>query len=123
MRREGKPLPEGFDPLAPMTLSEVAQGGAEGIFSVKELIAQVLGPYFLWRFVIMPLPLAFINPAFYAIAVVNLLLSDILSNLHGYTVIVPNHAGDDLYRFNVGCKPKSPTFYLRAVTSSANFAT
>jgi len=123
MRRKGKPLPEGFDPQAPLTLQECIEGKAKGVFSMWELITKVIGPYFLCRFVLMPLPLAFINPAFYVNAVINLVLSDVVSNLHGFIVIVTNHAGSDLYRFETGCKPKSPTFYLRAITSSANFNT
>ena len=55
--------------------------------------------------------------------VCNLFLADILSNIHGFIVVVPNHAGNDLYRFQRSCRPKSPTFYLRAITSSVNFDT
>uniref|UniRef100_A0A7S4S721 Fatty acid desaturase domain-containing protein n=1 Tax=Alexandrium monilatum TaxID=311494 RepID=A0A7S4S721_9DINO len=123
LRRQGKPLPDGFDPQAPLTLSNLAAGKGKGIFSVWEFVRRVIGPYFLARFFLLPLPLALVNPAFFASAVVNLALADVLSNIHGFIVIVTNHAGSDLYRFQVGCKPKSPTFYLRAVTSSANFDT
>jgi len=47
----------------------------------------------------------------------------LVSNFHDFVVIATNHAGEDLYRFERGCKPKSPTFYLRAVVSSTNFHT
>lgn len=123
MRNKGIPLPEDFDPAAPLTLSSIMRGKAKGVFPVSELMMRVLGPYFLVRFVLLPLPLAFINPKYYVFALINLILADIAANIHGFIVVVPNHAGDDLYRFESSCKPKSPTFYLRAVTSSANFAT
>lgn len=123
MRRAGKPLPAGFDPQAPLTLGDLFAGKGKGVYSVEEFISRVIGPYILVRFLILPLPLAFVNPAFYLNGVCNLLLADVVSNIHSFIVIVTNHAGKDLYRFQVGCKPKSPTFYLRAITSSANFDT
>ena len=46
-----------------------------------------------------------------------------MDNLHAFLNIVTNHAGDDLYRFQAHCKPKSGTFYLRQVISSVNFRT
>jgi len=122
-RKQGKTLPEGFDPLAPLTIAGIANGKAKGLFSLEELMIKVMGPYFLWRFVLLPLPLWLLDPSFYLNACISLILADVLSNIHGFIVIVTNHAGSDLYRFESGCKPKSPTFYLRAVTSSANFTT
>ena len=53
----------------------------------------------------------------------SLLLADVLTNVHSFVVIVTNHAGDDLYRFDTPCKPKSAAFYLRQVISSARPAT
>jgi len=121
--RCGRPLPEGFDAKEPLTLGDIIKGEGSELFSLTEFMSKVIGPYILGRFVLMPLPLVLINPAFYVNAVVNLLLADIVSNIHGFIVIVPNHAGSDLYRFETSCKPRSPTFYLRQVTSSANFGT
>mmetsp|Transcript_37129 Transcript_37129/g.115341 ORF Transcript_37129/g.115341 Transcript_37129/m.115341 type:complete len:348 (-) Transcript_37129:13-1056(-) len=123
LRRQNKPLPEGFDPQAPLTFGDLLAGKAKGVYDAGEFVRRVVGPYFLFRFFVLPLPLALVNPAFYLNAVCNLVLADIVSNIHGFIVIVTNHAGNDLYRFQVGCKPKSPTFYLRAITSSANFDT
>lgn len=123
MRNKKIPLPAGFDPQAPITMDEIVMGKAKGVFSVWELFSKVIGPYFLFRFFILPAPLALINPAFYTSAVINLFAAELLANLHGFVVIVPNHSGSDLYRFARSCKPKSPTFYLRAIISSANFST
>lgn len=122
LRRAGKALPEGFDPLAPVTLGEMLEG-KRTIFSLRELVTRVIGPYFMVRFFMLPLPLLLLSPVFYLHAVGNLLLADVVSNVHAFIVIVTNHAGEDLYRFQVGCKPRSPTYYLRAVISSTNFPT
>ncbi|CAJ1336734.1 unnamed protein product [Effrenium voratum] len=123
MRNKGIPLPENFDPQKPLTLGDIVMGDAKGVFSLRELFTRVLGPFFIFRFFLLPAPLLLINPAFYLNGVINMMLADVLSNLHGFIVIVPNHAGEDLYRFQRSCKPKSPTFYLRAITSSVNFDT
>lgn len=125
LRRKGEPLPEGFDPSAPMTMNQVIKfaGSGKNVFKARDFFCNVLGPYFLMHFVVLPLPLALINPAFYWHAVANLLLADVLANFHSFVIVATNHCGNDLYRFEKGCKPKSPTFYLRAVISSTNFPT
>lgn len=56
-------------------------------------------------------------------AVTNLLLAEMLTNVHGFITIVTNHAGDDLYKFDDEVKPKSGSFYVRQIVSSANYAT
>jgi fatty acid desaturase len=88
----------------------------------KSLLGQVLLPYFIFRFLITPLPLLFLfgNDTYFN-AIVNLILAEILTNLHAFVVIAPNHAGSDLYRFNTHVAPKSATFYLRQVISSVDF--
>ena len=48
--------------------------------------------------------------------------AEILTNIHSFVVIVTNHAGDDLYRFDRHCTARSSTFYLRQIISSANFS-
>ncbi|KAH8053496.1 fatty acid desaturase [Aureococcus anophagefferens] len=50
----------------------------------------------------------------------NLFLAELMTNFHSFVVIATNHAGFDLYRFDKHCKPRSSTFYLRQVISSAN---
>jgi len=126
LRRSGQPLPEGFDPQRPFTLIDAVLGtfgGTPAPYSLLDLLLNVIGPYFLGRFVLLPLPLALLSPAFFWHACANLILAELLSNVHDFAVITTNHAGEDLYRFERGCKPRSPTFFLRAVVSSTNFAT
>eukprot|EP00438_Fugacium_kawagutii_P002315 Skav226074 [mRNA] locus=scaffold211:890715:896176:- [translate_table: standard] len=99
MRNKQIPLPEGFDPQKPLTLGDLAAGQGKGVLSLRELFMKVMGPYFVFRFFLLPLPLVFFGSAFYFHGVCNLFLADILSNIHGFIVVVPNHAGKDLYRF------------------------
>merc|ERR1719171_3292714 len=77
----------------------------------------------LFRFFALPLPLLALNRAFYWTAVANLFLADLVSNLHSFIIIATNHCGDDMYKFVNSCTPRSGTYYMRAVTSSANFRT
>merc|ERR1712216_774443 len=59
----------------------------------------------------------------YLTAPTNLVAAEILTNLHSFAIVVPNHAGQDVYRFETPVKVKSDEFYLRAVIGSANFRT
>ena len=82
-----------------------------------------MGPYLLLRFFMLPAPLLLFSRAFYWTAVANLALADALSNIHSFIIIATNHCGDDMYKFVNSCTPRSGTFYMRAITSSANFRT
>ena len=88
-----------------------------------DFMRSVMGPYLFIRFFLMPAPLLLFSRAFYWAAVINLALSDILSNIHSFIIIATNHCGDDMYKFDNSCKPRSGTFFMRAITSSANFRT
>jgi fatty acid desaturase len=94
-----------------------------GYLSVYEFFFHVIGPYFLVHFLLLPLPFMVFSKTMFWNAVYNLVLADVVTNIHSFIVIVTNHAGDDLYRFDTPCKPKSATFYLRQVISSVNFDT
>jgi hypothetical protein len=59
----------------------------------------------------------------FAHAIVNLILAELVTNVHSFVTIVTNHAGKDLYTFDDAVKPKTPSFYVRQVVGSANFVT
>lgn len=98
--------------------------------SAFELFTRILGPFFIYRFLIVPAPWLlvgyFMTPeaptAMFVNAVISLLISDFLCNIHTFIIVVPNHAGSDLYKFDTHCKPRSAMFFLRQVISSVNFA-
>ena len=52
-----------------------------------------------------------------ALALALALARELLTNAHAFVMIVTNHAGSDLYRFEAGCRFASGTFYLRQVIS------
>jgi len=91
--------------------------------SPTEFLLRIAGPMIAYNFIIIPLPVYFLlGYRCYCYALINLVLADIVTNIHGFIAIVTNHAGDDLYRFETDCRANTPTFFLRAVISSANFS-
>jgi fatty acid desaturase len=122
-RRRGEAQPG--DVTAPQTFDFAwfIGRGVNTHFSGTEFLVRVLGPFFVQRFVLFPLPiLAAMGWGPYRTALLNLWLAEICTNCHSFLVIATNHAGSDLYRFEKHCKPRSATFYLRQVVNSANFA-
>jgi len=92
-------------------------------FGFRDYMRRVMGPYLALRFFALPAPLLLLGPGFYRNAVLNMVLADVLSNIHSFIIIATNHCGKDLYKFEESVMPKSGSYYLRAVTSSANFPT
>merc|ERR1711865_915075 len=123
---DGKPIPE--DAHQPFTLPAalgLSDRGKAAKFDTSpvDFIKRVMGPYLLGRFFLLPAPLLLISRPFYLTAITNLALADLFSNIHSFIIIATNHCGDDMYKFEGSCTPRSGTFYMRAVTSSANFRT
>ncbi|EKX51409.1 hypothetical protein GUITHDRAFT_157186 [Guillardia theta CCMP2712] len=92
-------------------------------YSFMDLFKNVIGPYLILHFFVMPLPCLLISQQAYVNALISLALADVLTNIHSFIVIATNHAGSDLYKFDDGCKPNSATFFMRQVVSSTNFKT
>ena len=81
-------------------------------------------PFLVYQGLLLSLfvvPVAGWHAQAYRNAVLNLILADILSNIHSFICIVTNHAGQDMYRYRTHCAPNSAAFYVRAIVSSANF--
>ena len=51
----------------------------------------------------------------------NALLAEAITNFHSFLMIVPNHAGDDLYRFDGPVRHGQGEFYLRQIVGSVNY--
>ena len=92
-------------------------------FTKAEIFGRVLGPYFVRQFVLLPLlfGLTFGSGAYFN-SLISMVLAEVLTNIHSFIVVVPNHTGDDLYRFDRHCTARSATFFLRQIISSANFS-
>jgi fatty acid desaturase len=79
-------------------------------------------PYGIFRFALIPalfLPLGREAALF---VLINSVIAEILTNLHGFLVIVPNHTGDDIPKFNQRISDKGE-FFLRQITGSVNYRT
>lgn len=128
MRRKGVKIPANVNPAEEVTLKCVIMGHSKFFYSFSELMTVVLLPYLLFRFFITPLPLLALGrhlgygEALYMNAIKNLFLAELLTNAHGFLVVVTNHAGDDMYRFRKGCRPFSGSFFLRQVLASVDYS-
>jgi fatty acid desaturase len=96
-----------------------------------DFLARCMLPFVVGHFLLLPLPVVAAGAAagfpaatLMANAVTNLVIADVVSNIHSFIVIATNHAGSDLYRFERGpARVNSGTWFMRQVVSSANFRT
>lgn len=79
-------------------------------------------PYGLTTFGLIPALFLPLGPGAAASVLANSALAELLTNLHTFLIIVPNHAGDDVHRFE-GPNSDRPEFYVRQILGSANFET
>ncbi len=78
-------------------------------------------PNVAWRFALpIGLAVAFAPPSVAVAIAVNLLAAELLANAHGFGVVVPNHTGSDLYRFENPAASRGE-FLLRQVLGSCDF--
>ena len=77
-------------------------------------------PYFFRTFIVLPFPFLVLGRTYYIYALCNIVLAELLTNLHSFLMIVPNHAGHDVYRFNQPTKDRYG-FYLRQIIGSVNY--
>jgi fatty acid desaturase len=105
------------------TLEELmARGGKEPAMSelTKALVWRCWLPYAGFQFVGLPLLYAPLGAPAMTSVLLNSLAADVLTNIHTYLVVGPNHAGDDLYRFDD--KPASKAERLvRQVLGTVNY--
>lgn len=82
-------------------------------------------PYILFHFVFITFILEAIASGVGAAYLSARIAAEFLHNFHTFFIIVPNHCGDDIYRYdNVARKDRGgDSFYLRQVKGSANFYT
>jgi fatty acid desaturase len=79
-------------------------------------------PYALFRFFLLPLLFLPLGTWAMFYVLLNSLGAELFHNLYTFFLIVPNHAGDDVHRFQVGITDR-PEFYVRQILSSVNYST
>lgn len=77
-------------------------------------------PYIAVSFVLIPLCFYIISPQAALFVLINRLLAECMTNFHAFLVIAPNHAGEDLYRFDYRFKDRGE-FAVNQVISSCNY--
>ncbi len=77
-------------------------------------------PYIGIRFVLFPACFLFVSPEAATAVLINLLVAEIVSNVWTFLVIVPNHAGSDIFVFEQHPKNRAE-FYLHQVVGSVNY--
>lgn len=85
-----------------------------------EFWARCVLPYVGYRFVLLPglfLPLGWgaVENVFWTSV-----LAEVFANIHSFLIIVPNHSGEDLLRFEEAVDDKAE-FYFHQVVGSANY--
>lgn len=88
----------------------------------REFWARCVAPYALYRFVAIPALFLPLGPLAATSVLINSAAAEVLTNIHSFLVIAPNHAGDDLFRFE-GRSGDKAEHYFRQVVGSANFGT
>lgn len=79
-------------------------------------------PVLLGRYGVLPLLFLPFGQAAWLAALVNIALADALSNVHSFWVIVPNHVGSDVYRFDDAPGGRAE-WYLQQIVGTANYRT
>ncbi len=88
----------------------------------RELWLRCYLPYVGIHFVALPALFLPLGPFAAASALINSLGAEVITNLHTFTVVGPNHTGDDLYRFTSRASSKAE-WALRQILGSVNYAT
>jgi fatty acid desaturase len=77
-------------------------------------------PYAVYRFGLIPALFLPLGSWAWAAVLINSLLAELYANAHAFFIIAPNHAGEDLWRFEGPARDRAE-FYLRQVTGSVNY--
>lgn len=89
-------------------------------FPGMQIWTQCFLPYILFKFILLPLPFLIFGKWAYLGSLSTILLAELWANVHSFLIIVPNHTGDDLYRFDTPSKSKGE-FYIRQIVGSTNY--
>lgn len=79
-------------------------------------------PYASVRFGMIPLLFAPLGLAASLNVWINTAIAEVFTNVHTFAIIVPNHAGDDVVRFDAPISERAE-FFVRQITGSVNYTT
>ena len=79
--------------------------------------------YLFYLIVIIPTPFYIFGYDTFIRVMINVCIAEILSNIHSFIIIAPNHCGSDIYRFKTGVEANSGEFYFRQILCSVNYNT
>ncbi len=87
----------------------------------REVWLKCLLPHAAWRFAAIPAMFAPLGPVAMANVFLNSVGAELITNVHSFLIIGPNHTGEDLYRFDEPIDSREE-FYLRQIVGSANYS-
>ncbi len=88
----------------------------------RQVWLQVWLPTLLVRFVLLPACFLPLGTAAAGAVLANMLVAEVLTNLHSFAIIVPSHAGDDVLRFETPPRDRDE-LALRQLFGTANYRT
>lgn len=88
---------------------------------VRKLWFQCWAPYIVFHFGVVPALFLPLGEVAALSILITRLLAEVITNLHTFAIIVPNHAGDDVFRFETHYTSKEE-YYYRQVIGSVNFS-
>ncbi|MCX7076706.1 MAG: fatty acid desaturase [Methylococcales bacterium] len=86
----------------------------------KDLWVNCMLPYSIVNFVVIPLLFIPFGVVAATNVLINVLMAEVITNLHSFLVIGPNHTGEDVMMFEEKAKGKGE-FYLRQIVGSVNY--
>lgn len=85
-----------------------------------EFWGRCLFPYAIGRFGLIPLLFLPLGRQASVNVLLTSLMAEVMTNIHSFLIIVPNHSGDDVYRFEGPISDRAE-FYVRQTVGSVNF--
>jgi fatty acid desaturase len=85
-----------------------------------EFWGRCLLPYAVGRFALVPLLFLPLGRQASLNVLLTSLMAEVITNVHSFLIIVPNHSGDDVYRFDGPISDRAE-FYVRQTVGSVNF--
>jgi len=80
-------------------------------------------PHIIFLYIFLPSPFLLFGWSYFYRALIFVMIAETLSNIHSFSIVVPNHTGDDLYRYKTSVTAGGAEFYLRGLLSSVAFTT